>query len=196
MNKLFVLFLFTFLLFSTFIFSEVPLEGYSNDLSIPLVANQKIEGWGGFKLGKNYDDIAELFETIDFIELSPMDSLYPDIVEPGEDATINIKENNFFEIFQLKFTTNKKLYLIQMKLSKKFFSFNRLYERLKEKYGPSQIVRARKVTWTNATRKLILTRDNRLKYIAIDELPLNTNSYSFFVNQASEDIKENILQGL
>ena len=186
----------TFLLFPFPLVSQESSNEYPGGIPFPLVAEQEIEGWGDFKLGKSYDNIAKLFTTVDFVELAPQNSLYSEIIEPGEERTIHLRKNDFFEIFQLKFTTNEKLYLIQMKLSKNFFSFNQLYERLKNKYGPSQIVRASKVTWTNESRKLILTRDNRLKYIALDEIPLNTNSLSFFINQISENVKENILQGM
>ena len=163
---------------------------------IPLISKMDIDGWKDFKLGKSYEDIAKLFEENHYNLLIPKEDLYPDIIEIEGESTINIHQNDFFERFQMKFTTNKRLYFIQMKMSKHLFSFNGLYERLEAKYGPAQIVRFKKITWTNNIRKLTLHRDNTLKYIALDQFPVYTNSPSFSINQITEDIKASILEGM
>lgn len=163
---------------------------------IPTISDTVINGWANFKLGKSYDEIVEVLKNIDFIELVPTQSLYPKMENTRLKQTIHIAKNNFFDRMQMHFTTNRRLYFIQMKLSKNLFSYNEIYKHLKGKYGFAQIVRSKRVIWSNATRKLILNRDNTVKYLAIDQFPLYTNSTSFSINQVSEHVKDDIFRGM
>ncbi|MFC1504845.1 hypothetical protein ACFL6D_05460, partial [Spirochaetota bacterium] len=91
-----------------------------------------ILGWGNYKLGTALDNITTLLAQDP--ALTPKMNVESDIEEEENEYFISLIRTRFFVNFYFQFI-DKKCYLIRITYSPKYFSYIKLYNKLKDKYG-------------------------------------------------------------
>ena len=193
-------FLFLLVFFSTTRLAAAPfeIETETNEITnhtlkppIPDQALEIIRGWREFTLGQDREAVGVLLDK-EYLWLVPEKPIEPDIIEKNPERSISIKKNDYFDHLRFQFNEENKLYLIDMNFSRRFFGFNQLYKKLREKYGPPQKVRFRQVTWERESQRIVLRRNNNLKYIATLSLPPAPP----VTNEIKSEMISDILDGL
>ena len=164
-------------------------------LIIPELALVPINGWDQLVLGLDFSKLRKLLikKYPWLILTTEIDSEMPD---ENDTSHVDFYRNNYFDEFSLQFNQKKKLYLIRIKLSKNIFSFNKIYETLKKKYGQSQVVTSSYVRWQRKDRKLTLNRDLTLVYFASNQIPLSKEYIEDPGTKLTKENKDFILNNL
>lgn len=156
------------------------------NISIP------INGWSEYKLGADINEIIDLLKNDS--SLTPKTDPESDISEEVNEYFISLMPTRFFDNFYFQFI-NKKCYLIRIIYSKKYFSYLKLYNKLKGKYGIPSILSSKKAVWINNEKSISLERPTVIKYID-NKLYNETEKVESKIEKTDESLIETFLNNL
>jgi len=159
-----------------------------------LNTNITISGWGEISLGISYKELQTVLSR-EYTWLRLEDDALQEF--PGEQKRVLVKcvPNRYINDLHFQFH-NGKLYLIRLLFAPEFFSYLKLYNKLKEKYGAAHEISYKRVSWYDDQKTLFLERDTSVRYIDRSVFPASNAVQTSTADKNNADYIKLILDSL